>query len=305
MQVISHHTKNKAPNAIICFSKRGFFIVQSFFIELLNQDMKVPALYGSLKQSWFHYIALLLMTIGMILAIKYMVQASDKKLRRFFLISAIILLLFEIYKQWIFTYQNGSYPWYIFPFQFCSTPMYILLFAGITNHEKVSRALQSFLATFGLFAGLAVMLYPSTVFVSTVGINIQTMVHHGAMAIIGVGISVRLLQKKSMNMILAMMVFSVLVGMAILLNSIYNTWINLGTFNMFFINHLYDNDIPVLSLFQPHVPHFVFVLIYIIGFSLVATMMMILTKISFQIYIYQKTKERPSISLQKKGTVTK
>ncbi len=273
----------------------------SFFIELLNQEMKVPALYGSFKQSWFHYMALLLMTIGMILAIKYIVRSSDQKLRRFFLISAIILLLFEIYKQWIFAYQQGSYPWYIFPFQFCSTPMYILLFAGFTKHEKINHALLSFLATFGLFAGLAVMLYPSTVFVSTVGINIQTMVHHGAMAIIGVGISVRLLHKKSLNMILAMMVFSVLVGMAILLNSIYNTWINLGTFNMFFINHLYENDIPVLSLFQPHVPHFVFVLIYIIGFSLVATMMMILTKISFQIYIYQKTKERPSISLQKKG----
>lgn len=278
----------------------GVFYMLKQLVELLNTDMREPLLYGSFKQSWFHYVSLILMVIGIIIVVKFMTHADQKKLRRFFWIAAWILIGFEIYKQWVFTYQSGAYPWYIFPFQFCSTPMYILLLAAAIKHEKIHHALLSFLATFGMFAGLAVMLYPATVFVSTVGINIQTMVHHGMMAIIGIGLSMRLIQSHTLRMTHAVIVFISLVSVAILLNTIHNTWIMAGTFNMFFINPLYENEIPLLSIFQPLVPHGVFLFIYVAGFSLVALVMHILSKLAYSSYIKMSTKENRHIIIKKR-----
>lgn len=269
-------------------------------IEILNSDMKEPLLYGSFKDSWFHYLSLVLMVLGIMIVVKFMSHAHEKKLKRFLWIAAIVLIIFEVYKQWVFTYQQGSYPWYIFPFQFCSTPMYVLLLAATIKHQKTHMALLSFLATFGMFAGLAVMLYPATVFVNTVGINIQTMVHHGTMAIIGMGLSVRLIKTQTLRMTHAIIVFIILVTIAMLMNGIHNTWIKEGTFNMFFINPLYENEIPVLALFQPLVPHGVFLMIYIAGFSLVAYVMFILSKLSYSMVLKNKQKNKSHVVIKKR-----
>ena len=51
--------------------------------------------------------------------------------QKIILISGFIMLIFEIYKQVIFTYQVGHYQWYAFPFQFCSTPMYLYIIYGL------------------------------------------------------------------------------------------------------------------------------------------------------------------------------
>ncbi|MDO9628503.1 MAG: YwaF family protein [Acholeplasmataceae bacterium] len=251
-------------------------------LEFLNGEMNRPLPYQSLEEGWFHYLALVLVVVGSVISVSRMKQMSDAKLKKTLLIFAGVLILFEIYKQLIFSYQaNWSYQWYAFPFQFCSTPMYVALLAGLTKNKKVFEALKIFLATFGLFAGLAVMLYPMTVFVSTIGINIQTMVHHGGMAIIGLGILVNQIKLESKSIFKASLVFSVLVLIALVMNTIHNTWIQIGTFNMFFINPRFENGLPILGLFQPLVPAPIFLLIYIFGFSLCAYIMLfigILTK---------------------------
>ena len=242
------------------------------FLEFLNGQMNQPELYGSFKASWFHYLALLLVCFGSVMAITRMKDISEKKLNRILMIFSITLVLFEVYKQVIFTYQAaGDYQWYAFPFQFCSTPMYVGLAASLIKHKQIKHALLSFLATFGLFAGLAVVFYPSTVFISTIGINIQTMVHHGGMAIIGIGLLAHHIKLKWSSLIQAALVFALLLGLAIGMNAIFNTWIQDGTFNMFFINPRFENGVPVLSLFQPLVPHAIFVLIYLFGFTLCAS----------------------------------
>ncbi|MBU1143027.1 MAG: YwaF family protein, partial [Firmicutes bacterium] len=144
-------------------------------LQFLNGEMNRPLPYGTLSEGWFHYLSLVLVIVASVIAITRMKNMSDKKLKKVLLIFAIILIVFEIYKQLIFSYQaNWNYQWYAFPFQFCSTPMYVALFAGLTRNKKIFEALKIFLATFGLFAGVAVMLYPMTVFVGTIGINIQT-----------------------------------------------------------------------------------------------------------------------------------
>ena len=246
-------------------------------LSFLNGEMNTPVPYQSLGQSWFHYMALVLVTIATIIAVTRLKNASDVKLRRFLLVFAGLLIAFEIYKQLIFSYQAGwNYQWYAFPFQFCSTPMYVALFAGLTKNKKIQQALINFLGTYGLFAGLAVMLYPNDVFIGTIGINIQTMVHHGAMMVVGIALLANQVKLTSKSIFSAIAVFSILVTMAIVMNFIHNTWIADGTFNMFFINPLYNNHIPVLTLIEPLVSHFLFVIIYIVGFALVAYLMLLI-----------------------------
>ncbi|OHE41829.1 MAG: hypothetical protein A2Y16_05925 [Tenericutes bacterium GWF2_57_13] len=233
--------------------------------------------YQSLALSWFHYLALAIAVLFAVMAVIRLKNANDLQLRRFLLIFAGLLLSFEAYKQLIFSYQaSWGYQWYIFPFQFCSTPMYVALFAGLTKNKKIQQALINFLGTYGLFAGLAVMLYPNDVFVTTIGINIQTMVHHGAMMVVGIALLANKVKLTSNSIIGATTVFSVLVTMAILMNYVHNTWIAVGTFNMFFINPLIRNHLPVLSLIEPLVPHVIFVIIYIVGFAFVAYLMLLI-----------------------------
>src|SRR3989339_450005 len=189
-------------------------------LEFLNGQMNQPQLYGDLSVSWFHYLSLILVILGSVIAITRMKEIPVKKLNLILIIFSGILILFEIYKQLIFSYQaSWSYQWYAFPFQFCSTPMYVGLAAGLIKNQKIKEALLSFLATFGLFAGLAVVLYPATVFVSTIGINIQTMVHHGGMAIIGLGLIANHIKLESKSIFKESAVFSILVGITLLIIS--------------------------------------------------------------------------------------
>lgn len=258
-------------------------------LQFLNGEMNRPLPYGTLSEGWFHYLSLVLVIVASVIAITRMKNMSDKKLKKVLLIFAIILIVFEIYKQLIFSYQaNWNYQWYAFPFQFCSTPMYVALFAGLTRNKKIFEALKIFLATFGLFAGVAVMLYPMTVFVGTIGINIQTMVHHGGMAIIGLGILVNHIKLESKSILKASAVFSILVFIALIMNLVFNTWIHDGTFNMFFINPRFENGLPILGLFQPLVPAPIFLLIYIFGFSLCAYIMLLIGMLTKNLSIKKK-----------------
>ena len=113
-------------------------------------------------------------------------------MRRFLLVESLLITVLEIYKQINFSFHVDGiqilfdYQWYAFPFQFCSTPMYIGLLAAVVRSKSLHMRLCSYLATYALFAGICVMAYPSTVFIDTVGINIQTMIWHGSMITVGI-----------------------------------------------------------------------------------------------------------------------
>ena len=262
-------------------------------LNFLNGQMNRPVPYQSLALSWFHYLALAIVVVASVVAVIRMKNASSFKLRRFLLVFAGLLLFFELYKQLIFSYQaDWTYQWYIFPFQFCSTPMYVGLLAGLTKNKKLQQILINFLGTYGLFAGLAAMVYPSDVFVNTIGINIQTMVHHGSMTVVGVALLANKVQRTPKAIIGATGVFSVLVAIAILLNYVHNTWIATGTFNMFFINPNFHNHLPVLAQIEPLVPHPVFVFIYIIGFAFLATLVLFF-EIGIKAIGYKKRSVQP------------
>lgn len=244
-------------------------------MALLDADMTTPTMYG-----WFHLMCLGVLFAALILTLIFFRKPSQKVTHRVLLICGIIMLLFEIYKQLNFSYDVVSaswhYQWYAFPFQFCSTPMYIMLLAGIIKKGKLYNHLTAYLATYALLGGLLVMFYPSTVFVDTIGINIQTMVHHGLQVYVGLFLLLRgSVSNKLLTLRRAFIVFATLLATALLLNYLVPLAGVTDTFNMFFISPKYDCGLPVLNSIQQNVPYVVFLLIYAVAFTLGAWLMLL------------------------------
>ena len=201
-------------------------------------------------------------------------KVSDKQFDCIIGITAGVLLLFELYKQLILSYNaekgTWAYYWTQFPFQFCSTPMYVMLLISLLKNGKLKNSLCSFIATYSLFAGIAVCIYPGTVFVDHLGINLQTMVHHGAMLIVGVFMYACGKVKPCHKTVLyALPTFLVLIAMAITMNSIYAAYGDTKyTFTMFYIAPGLSCPFPVFDILLEKAPYPVFLLTYVSLFTL-------------------------------------
>lgn len=248
-------------------------------LAFLDSSMETPPSFG-----WFHLLWLALTFLALIPLLRFPKQQSDAHIRRVVLVTAIVVTVLEIYKQinYSFSYENGiafDYQWYAFPFQFCSTPMYIGLLAGLTKKGKVHESLCAYLATYALFAGLAVMIYPNDVFIRTIGINIQTMICHGSMITIAIYLFATGYVKLHHKTILkAMPVFAVTVGMAAVMNEIaYQVGLlETETFNMFFISPHCDPSLLIYSDVQKVVPFPWSLVIYILGFTAAAYLVLLI-----------------------------
>lgn len=244
------------------------------FLELLDKDMTRPESYG-----WFHLMFVGLTVLSAVLLCVFHKKDDPNRVRRIVLFTAILVIVLEVYKQINYSFSYGGeviefdYQWYAFPFQFCSTPMYIGLLAGIIKKGKVHDALCAYLATYAVFAGICVMIYPSDVFIGTIGINIQTMICHGSMIAIGVYLlysgHVKLRHRTILS---AIAVFAICVGAAAVMNEIayFSGLIERETFNMFFISRHCEGTLPVYSSVQNLVPFPFCLIIYIGVFSLAA-----------------------------------
>ncbi len=240
-------------------------------LSILDTQMKEPGMYSA-----FHVFFILLSILAGFFFIKHCANRGESYIRRYLLIGSLLLILLEIYKQinFSFRYEGGSisfdYQWYAFPFQFCSTPMYIGLLAAIVKKDSIHRRLCSYLASYSLFAGIAVMAYPSTVFVGTIGINIQTMVCHGFMVTTGMvllGSGYVKAELKTVAQACSIFIFLILCAMAMNELAYRTGLLENDTFNMFFISPYCDPELPVYSLVQGVVPYPVDVLLYIFGFT--------------------------------------
>ncbi len=245
-------------------------------ISFLDGRMETPSMYG-----WLHILSIFVVVIATFFIVKYFRKSDERVIRKITLICWIIMVILEIYKQIDFSFQNDNgiaswnYPWYIFPFQFCSSPLYVLPFIAFLKNSKVRDCCITFMATFSLFGGLAVMIYPGDVYTTVIGVNIQTMVHHGIQVVLGILFFIRIVEKFNYKRVLeAAIVFGGLLVTALVLNvSAYHLIQSMGieeTFNMFFISPYFDCTLPILSIIQPNVPYIIFLMIYAFGFILVA-----------------------------------
>lgn len=247
-------------------------------LQIFDAPMETPVPYGG-----FHLLCFgITIMLSVLLALRGK-RLGEKTVVNTVLVVAVITILLEIYKQINFTYGDGSgepfYQWYAFPWQFCSTPMYVGLLAGIVRKGKFHDALCAYLASFALFAGLAVMVYPTTVFVPTIGINIQTMICHGGMVVVGVLLLASGHVKPELRtLVKAVPVFTVMVLMAAGMNEIAHRTglLETHTFNMFFISPYCEPSLPVYSLVQAVLPFPWCLAIYVLGFSAAAAIVLLL-----------------------------
>lgn len=254
----------------------------SFFqsvLQMMDTQAAIPGLYG-----WYHIMWLGIVALCSVLLCRMHDKKPDIQPWKVVFSVAILVTVLEFYKQinYSFGYEDAitfSYQWYAFPFQFCSTPMYVGLLVGLFHKGKISDALMAYLATFAVFAGVCVMIYPGDVFVGTVGINIQTMICHGSMIVVGVYLlycgRVKLEHKTILK---AMVVFAVCVSLAVGMNEIANQTglLENHTFNMFFVSPYCDPSLPVYSLVQGVVPFPWSLVIYIAGFTAAAYLMLLI-----------------------------
>lgn len=250
-------------------------------LKILDTSLTAaPAPYGSFHiASWV--ISILLAAV---LCLCHRKDRPDRVRKVVFAISLAVLVL-EVLKQ--INYSAGfpegggikwDYQWYAFPFQFCSVPMYVGVLQGIIKKGKVHDALCSFLATYAIFAGLCVMIYPGDVFTPTLFICIQTMVCHGTMLPIGIYLLYTGHVKTEQKTILkAMCVFGAAVVSAVILNEVMHlSGITGGeTFNMFFVSRHFDCTLPVYSMVHNTVPFPINLLIYFLGFSAAAYLLLL------------------------------
>lgn len=241
--------------------------------------MTTPTPYG-----WFHLVSLALTALVIVFLCLKHKNDSPRQVTNVVFITAVVVALLEVYKQinYSFSYEGGitfDYQWYAFPWQFCSTPMYVGLLAGIFRKGKVHDALCAYLATYAVFAGLCVMFYPVDIYISTIGINIQTTICHCSMIVIGAYLfatgHVKLAHKTILK---AIPVFAIMVGIAVVLNELAFAVgiVPEETFNMFFISRHCDPSLPVYSLVQAVVPYPWCLVIYIAAFSIAAYLMLLI-----------------------------
>lgn len=247
-------------------------------LKLLDAEMTTPTMYG-----WFHVLFFVLsIASGVLLCFLYK-NGYIRNVRRVVLIVAITVIVLEVYKMinFGFSYEDKieyNFPWSSFPWQFCSTPMFIGLLAGLTR-GKVHNFFCCFLATFAVFAGSAVMFYPSTVFIDTIGINIQTMVCHGSMITVGIFLYyTNHVKAEFKTLFKAVPVFAGCVTIAVILNEIGHA-VGLTEdhfFNMFYISRHEDGHLPVYSSIQEVVPYPWCLIIYILGFTAAACIILLI-----------------------------
>lgn len=247
-------------------------------LKLLDTEMERPTSYG-----WYHVLCLLICAACVVWTVVCGRNAKEKTVRRIVLVTSLVVIALEVYKQINYTFGDGSgapsYQWYAFPFQFCSTPMYVGLLAGLTKKGKLHDSLCAYLATYAVFAGVCVMVYPNDVFIRTVGINIQTMICHGSMPVIGALLlasgHVRLEKRTILK---ALPVFLSCVGIAAVLNEVaYFTGIlEEHTFNMFFISPHCAPSLAVYSTVQEILPFPLCLIVYVLGFTAAAFVVLLL-----------------------------
>ena len=239
-------------------------------IYFLQGEMPTPTNY-----SLFHIISMLLIVgLTVFLCIKFK-DCSNKTFRKILLIAWIVMVVFEIYKQIVFSFNwDGNqvvwdYQWYAFPFQMCSTIMYVLPFILFMKDGVVKDACMAYLCTFSLFAGITVFFYPNDVFISMIGINIQTMVHHGMQVVLGIFLLVYNRHRLNWKYYLkGIVVFLIMLTIANVLNIILNPKVMSESFNMFYVSPYRDCTLPILSMIYEKTPYIVFLLCYAIGMLL-------------------------------------
>lgn len=110
------------------------------------------------------------------------------KFRRFFLISGILMLASELWKQYTLTFLigGGSYNWWYFPFQLCSIPMYVCLLLPWVRSRRLRQILTAFLVDFGMLGGVFAFFDTSGMHYGYLPLTIHSFAWHIFLILLGI-----------------------------------------------------------------------------------------------------------------------
>lgn len=230
------------------------------------KTIMLPTANGHRLQEYglFHCIFFALTIAAMVFAVIYTLKNGEKNLYFLYVLSSVLMWIGELYKQFCYSFQTGTfkYNWYFFPWQFCSTPLYTFLFCAIAKKGKLYDVVSAYNATYALFAGTCVMLYPSTL-VANYGISFQSLLHHALMMITGVSALVLYAKKFSVRLFAqSFIVYCILLAIAIIINEAVG-----DSVNMYFISRTFKGDDNPFGVFQKAYPYPLFVTVYILLFT--------------------------------------
>lgn len=160
-------------------------------LRLTAWPMTPPVLYGP-----FHLLAAFVGSAAAIWA-AWLFSPKDhpntntrihqQKFDRIMLISGVILLIGELYKQLMNFYvvNDHVYDWWIFPFQLCSLPMYLCPLLIMIHNEKRHRILCTFLLDFNMMGAVATFIDPSGIFHSYWTLTLHGILWHLMLIFVG------------------------------------------------------------------------------------------------------------------------
>ena len=233
---------------------------------------------GGAMYGWFYWMWMAIMAVELFLLLRFVAPKKNKKLNdRVIFTYGLIMVIAEIYKEVFFTILNGHYDWTYFPWQFCSVPMFVAFIAPLVRNEKIRQAMYCFLSLFGLIAGISTLALPEGFYWNYVTMTCHSFFWHTSITIMGIYLIVtqgyakdfKNLKKEWLS---AAAVFTVAVLFALLSDCIgyplYFVNHPEQYFNMFYISPFYTTSLPVFRDIYPHVWYPVFLLLYLIAFTL-------------------------------------
>ena len=185
-----------------------------------------------------------------------------------------VMLLSEAWRQVVaaFHYNGGDpywdYRWDLFPYQFCNMNYYLMPLSALLPDGKLRDRIHCILATYLVFGGLSVTIYPVPIFGTNLYVTAQTIMLHVCMVVTGVLLYASGTVKPGVEAVQkAFPVFFVLTLSAVLLNEV--AWLAglREEFSMFFLSSHYPTILPILDLMQQLVPYPVFVFSYMLGYT--------------------------------------
>ena len=242
------------------------------FLVAMDKGMDTPQPLGT-----FHIVTIALILLTTVMLCVFCRNTSEKRFQLIVFIFWIAILIFEVYKQIVFSIRvedgvlHWGYVWSHFPFQFCDTPIYLFPLVIFLKDGKLRDATMAFLASYTLFAGLLVLACPDTVFSSSLGGNIHTMFHHGTQIALGVYIAVYARKKLTLKTFLyAILIFVILVAVAQILNVIIHNYVTEDYFNLYYISPYFHRSYPWVGAIGAKYHWSIVTLVYTAGFTVIA-----------------------------------
>jgi hypothetical protein len=207
--------------------------------------------------------------------VMFLRKTTEKQNRIILVVAGGTMLVFETLKLLVMSEGRGwQFEWAHFPFVPCSIFMF-LIFASAFMKGNLRQWVYVYLAFYGLFAGLSAFIVPTSVYNTGYWLVLfQTMLHHGLQVLVGVYLisskRVSLSYKDWKNQLGAVGVFGFFIAVAIVLALVGGQYRADMGFNPMFISPFKENNLPLVELIANQVPYAVWVVLYIILFSVFA-----------------------------------